>query len=159
MLFHVWLPQGHRRDCSGGWADLNSGFFLPTHSLCLLPKNREPLCSKRGSADELPTCYSTRDSFWSAELKWIFKMKVTNGLLWNALVHEIRLWARLGINSRDALNLAQTTGFHRHRGQLILRIIFSMFKGHLFSSLSPNKNLVTCEESDLDPHFHFLPDL
>lgn len=155
MLFHVWLPQGHRRDCSGGWADLNSGFFL-THSLCLLPKTREPLCSKRGSADELPSCYSTRDSFWSAELKWIFKMKVTNDLLWNALVHEIRLWARLEINSRDALNLAQTTGFHRHRGTAHSQTLQYVLRTS-FSSLSLNKNLVTCEESDLD--LHFLPDL
>lgn len=32
-------------------------------------------------AVELSTCYSTRENFWSAELKWILKMKVTNGLL------------------------------------------------------------------------------
>ena len=37
--------------------------------------------SKPGFSDELPTCRSTRDRFWSAELKWILKMKVTNGLL------------------------------------------------------------------------------
>lgn len=49
--------------------------------LSLLPRTREPLCSKRDSADELPTCFSTHDTFWSAELKWVLKMKVTNGLL------------------------------------------------------------------------------
>lgn len=157
MLFHVWLPQGHRHDCSGGWADLNSGFFFPTPCVCY--QRLGSLCSKRDSADELPTCYSTHDSFWSAELKWIFKMKVTNDLLWNALVDEIRLWARLGINSRDALNLAQTTGFRRHRGTAHSQTHLQYVLRTSFFSLSLNKNLITCEESDLDPHFHFLPDL
>lgn len=51
--------------------------LLFTHSLSLLPRTREPLRSKRDSADELLTCYSTRDGFWPADLKWFLKMKVT----------------------------------------------------------------------------------
>ena len=41
----------------------------------------EVLCSKPGFIDELPICHSTRDCFWSAELKWMLEMKMTSGLL------------------------------------------------------------------------------
>lgn len=106
MVFPMWLPQGHSSDCSGRCASLTPAVFvsLAWPLLCPLSRTgREPLCSKPGCIDELPTCHSTRDSFRSAELQWILKMKVTSGLLWNAVEHEIRLSASVGMNRRDTL--------------------------------------------------------
>lgn len=95
-----------------GWADPNPALLLTirllTSCVCFCQGLDENLCSKPGIINELPTCNSTRGSFWSAEPKWILKMKVTSGLFWNAVVHEIRLWASLRISSRYP-NLAQTT--------------------------------------------------